>query len=80
MKVDYETRNGYIETVKIEATYERSRQVPRIGTRRRMKVDGAAELVTLNEINVTRFADYNSSTKKVTYKFTAKEIWGTYFL
>ena len=69
-----------IEQVKIEATYERSRLVPQIGTRRRMNVNGSEQFMTLNEIHVIRCADWDSPPTTATYKFTTKEFWGSYFL
>jgi hypothetical protein len=78
--VTYQTRNGSIEQVKIEATYKRSRQIPLIGQRKRMKVNGTAELLTLNEIRVVRFAEWNEERERFDYKFSTSEEWGEYFI
>lgn len=78
--ITYETRNGHIETVKIEATYERPRQIPHVGQRKKMQVNGSAQLLTLNEIKATRYADWNEEREIFEYKFRTSEEWGEFYI
>lgn len=69
-----------IEKVKVTATYDRHTQVPRIGQRKRMLVNGQPQFLTLNALTVTREFLWDEEHGRDTYMFEAQEEWGTYFI
>lgn len=78
--VTYETNNGSLDFVKVEATYRKQSQIPQIGQRKRMRVNGASQMLTLNDLKVKRVAEWNEEHNGPTYFFKASEEWGEYFI
>lgn len=78
--VTYKVRNEYVESVRIEATYKKGAQVPQIGARRRMQVNGSKQLMTLNDLKVLRRGDWQTDKKRFDYVYDAIEEWGEFYL
>jgi hypothetical protein len=79
-RVTYQVRNNYVESVRIEATYARPSQVPQIGSRRRMQVNGSKQLMTLNDLKVLRRGHWQTEKKRFDYVYDAIEDWGEFYL
>ena len=67
-----------INRIKVTATYQSATDVPRIGQRKRMRVNGRFQQMTLNELNVERRWAYDDEAKKTFYEFDSEETWGEY--
>jgi hypothetical protein len=76
----YETNNGSLESVKIETTYRKYNHIPHIGQRKRMKVNGAEEMLTLNKLTLERRGEWNEDKSGPVYFYKSVEEWGTYFI
>lgn len=69
-----------INEIAVVATYDRAAQVPRIGQRKQMRVNGAFQQMTLNTLKVERRWEYDDDHMKSIYKFDSKETWGEYHI
>ena len=67
-----------VDSVKVVATYERSNLIPRIGQRKKMRVNGRAQFLTLNRLEVERREAWDEEREVFIYEFDAKETWGNY--
>lgn len=69
-----------IHTVKMEGLYQRNQDVPQIGQRRRMRVNGKMQTMTLNQLTATRSRrwDYNEKSERMypVTDFKTQEQWG----
>ena len=63
--------------VKVISTYDSRNNVPHIGQRKRMRVNGKIELLTLNRLEVERRHVYREDDSS-TYEYDAKETWASY--
>lgn len=66
-----------ISEVRVTGTYESANAVPRIGQRKRMRVNGKVELLTLNKIEAERRHAYRED-ESSTYEFDTIETWSSY--
>jgi hypothetical protein len=69
-----------IEKVKVTATYTRASQVPRIGQRKQMRVNGRSQFLTLNDLHVERRGAYDDDKEYFVYEFDTQEEWGDFFI
>ena len=72
-----------IETVKLEGFYSQGKEVPHIGQRKWMRVNGAKQMMTLNHIEAKRrrMGEFNERTLRNQWvvEFTTTEIWGPFY-
>jgi hypothetical protein len=61
----------------VRATYDSKSSVPRIGQRKRMRVNGKVELLTLNKIEAERRHCYRDDSTE-TYEYDTTETWASY--
>lgn len=65
-------------TVVVSATYERAADVPNVGRRKRMRVNGKYETLTLTSITATRRHFYGEDGYSHGFKYDTEETWGPY--
>jgi hypothetical protein len=72
-----------ITSVKVEGCYGDAKEVPRIGQRRWMRVNGSRELMTLNAIEAKRRGVYEFNERTLhnqfVVEFSTTEYWGDYY-
>jgi len=76
----FERRNEMVEQVEVRATYSNAKQVPFLGQRKKMLVNGQARSLCLNELRVARKYVWDEEKQKDVYEFTTVETWGSYSL
>lgn len=72
-----------ITTVKLDGVYKKGTDVPHIGQRKWMLVNGSRQLMTLNQIGARRRGiwEYSEQRKcdEFIIEFLTEEIWGDYY-
>jgi hypothetical protein len=73
-----------ITSVKLEGYYNRSKDVPRIGQRKQMRVNGKVQTMILNKIEATRSRprEFNEKTLQDEWitEFNTTEFWGEFYI
>lgn len=69
-----------VNSVKVEAYYNRAKDVPTIGQRKTMRVNGKGQKLVLNHIEAKRLRTEDMDTFKIVTEFSTIEIWGQYYI
>lgn len=64
-----------IDSIEVKATYIKTSQVPRIGQRKKMRVNGCVQTMTLNELRAERRHHYGDNEENL-FEFDTTETWG----
>ena len=66
-----------ISQVEMQGSYDKAKDVPHIGQRKRMRLNGKVQTMTLNQITAKRHRSIECD--EAVIEFTTEESWGDYY-